>query len=226
MGTLPALARFAAMTLSTLDDLFARGLRHLHAAHHQGAKQTAINHELAHAPKLRSALRTGLTQNSKQIERLEKAFASVGLPVIGDPDRAMAGIADDNNVVIARMSRSPELDQELIRTGQVAAHFYLANYGTMRAYARSLGHRRAAKLLEKTIDEQSTVDEAFTKLAETLRRSTTSKVARGLGVATALGLAAAGAVAAAQAATASDRATSKPRLPRKLQPPVTIEITD
>lgn len=191
-------ARFAHMTLTTLDELFARGLRHLHAAHHQGANQTSTNHEIAFDPKLRRALRAGITENLQQVERLEKVFAAVGLPVLGDPDRAMQGIVDDNNVVIGRMTRSRELDQELIRSGQLAAHFYLANYGTMRAYAHALGHRRAAKLLGKTLEETGRVDEAFTKLATVLRRRTTGKIVKGLGITAALGLATAGALAQAQ----------------------------
>ena len=185
------------MKLTSLDDLFARGLRHLHAAHHQGAAQTSINHEHAHDAKLKKALQAGSAQSLTQAERLEAVFKSVDLPVAGDPDRVMQGMCDDNNAVIARMDRSRQLDQDIIRSGQLAMHYYIATYGTLRAYAQALGHRRAAKLLGKTLDEVSAVDEAYTKLAATLRKSTTSKIVQALGVTTAIGFAGAGALALA-----------------------------
>ncbi len=155
--------------MTSLDDLLRRGLRRLYAAHGQGAQQMTVNLAAATAPALRRALEAGIKQNKVQTERVERAFNLLKLPVAGEHDHAMAGLCEDNNLAIRELPRSPELDQELIRSGQLAAHFYLANYGTLRGYALALGERKAAKLLDKTLDEFGRVDKRYTKLADRLR---------------------------------------------------------
>ena len=57
-----------------------------------------------------------------------------------------------------------------IMLGQLAAHFYLASYGTMRSYALAMGNAEAAALLKRTLDETGRVDRAFSALARTLIR--------------------------------------------------------
>ena len=155
--------------MTSLDDLLRRALRRLYAAHGQGAQQMTVDLSAASAGALRRALQAGMTQNTRQIERLERVFNLLKLPVAGEHDAVMAGVSEDGNAAIREIARSPELDQEIIRGGQLAAHVYLANYGTARGYAEALGERKAAKLLQKTLDEFGRVDRRYTKLADKLR---------------------------------------------------------
>lgn len=156
--------------MDTIEDLLARGLRRLHAAHHQGARQAAANDDLATSSALKRALRSGAAEHEAQAERLEKVFEKLRLAVGSEADAVMEGIVADNEAANRALSPSPELDQELIRSCQLAAHYYLANYGTMRAYAQGMGHRRAARLLGRTIDETARADERLTRLAVRLQR--------------------------------------------------------
>jgi hypothetical protein len=59
-------------------------------------------------------------------------------------------------------------------TGQVAAHFYIARYGTLRSAAHALGHAKAVKLLERTLVETRAIDRAFTQLYDHLLARRTS----------------------------------------------------
>ncbi len=200
--------------MTSTDDLLRRGLRRLYSAHGQGLRQINVNLQAASATPLRRALEIAIKQDRRQTERLEKVFNLLKLPVAGEHDHVMAGIAEDNNAAIRAVTRSPELDQELIRAGQLAAHYYLASYGTMRDQATASGERKAAKLLQKTLDEFGRVDRRYTKLADKLRaRSATGGVKDAAKV-----LAAAGAVAGTWAWLNRDKADGRALVAHPHQP--------
>ena len=159
------------MPTSGLHELFARELRFLYSAHQQGAKQASANIGTSTHPKLKRMLAAGVQMNKKQSKRLEKVFASANLVPSPRHDRAMGGIAEANTAMTAETGNPSERDLINIAQGQVAAHFYLAKYGTVRAYARSLGLNRAAALLSKTLDETAQVDTRFTQLAREIVRT-------------------------------------------------------
>ena len=195
------------MISGTLGTLFTDGLQYLHGAHHQGAKQAAANVRTSTSPKLRSLLRSGAKRNLAQARRLEKVFKVAGLRPDGRQDPAMQGIVEANQALVGQAPDGVARDLVNIASGQVAAHFYLATYGTLRSYARLLGNRKAARLLGRTLNETGAVDRTFTKLARRLSRGSGSadhgRAAAGRGrrpVATVMAMA--GGIALAALATA------------------------
>jgi ferritin-like metal-binding protein YciE len=44
-------------------------------------------------------------------------------------------------------------------------HYEIAGYGCVRTYAERLGHQKAARLLQKTLDEEGATDKSLTQLA-------------------------------------------------------------
>ena len=158
------------MISGTIGTLFTDGLQYLHGAHQQGAKQAAANVRASTSPKLRAMLRNGAKRNRAQARRLEKVFKVAGLRPDGRKDPAMQGIMDANDALVAQAPDPVARDLVNIASGQVAAHFYLATYGTLRSYAQLLGHRKAARLLGKTLGETGSLDRTFTRLPRRLSR--------------------------------------------------------
>jgi ferritin-like metal-binding protein YciE len=58
------------------------------------------------------------------------------------------------------------MDACLIASGQRAEHYEMAAYGTLVAWANSMGHSRAAQLLRQTLNEEKAADKKLTSLAE------------------------------------------------------------
>jgi hypothetical protein len=58
------------------------------------------------------------------------------------------------------------MDACLIAAGQRAEHYEMAAYGTLVAWARGMGHERAANLLQETLDEEKAADKKLTSIAE------------------------------------------------------------
>jgi ferritin-like metal-binding protein YciE len=58
------------------------------------------------------------------------------------------------------------LDAGLIAAAQKVEHYEIAGYGTARAWANRLGFNQAARLLQETLEEESTANEKLTRIAE------------------------------------------------------------
>ncbi len=153
---------------SSVRQLLIRGLTKLYAAHRQGAGQAAENSELAHSAELKEQLKTGTQVNLDQRSRLEGVFRALDLAPEESMDQAMQGIIDDNKVANAEAATPLALDLVLIDSGQIAAHFYMARYGTLHSYAETIGNAEAAQLLKKTLDETLSFDNQCTRLAHKL----------------------------------------------------------
>ena len=63
---------------------------------------------------------------------------------------------DDKNV----------LDAALIAAAQSVEHYEIARYGTLIAWAKSLGRDDCARILNETLAEEKAADEMFTQVAE------------------------------------------------------------
>jgi len=70
---------------------------------------------------------------------------------------------------------SNALDAGLIAAGQAVEHYEMSRYGTLRTWARQLGMRDAAKLLEQTLSEEKKTDQLLTDLAEAVANSKAGK---------------------------------------------------
>lgn len=150
--------------MSGKRQLFEDGLNLLHGAHRQGAAQAMRNDDKATLPKLKKMLRDGSKQNIAQLKRLDQVFDLIGVRPDPKNDPAMQGICDINESEMAKHEDAADRDLLAIEYGQVAAHFYIARYGTLRSAAHALGHAEAVKLLERTLAETRAIDRAFTQL--------------------------------------------------------------
>ncbi len=64
-----------------------------------------------------------------------------------------------------------DMDPEVMDAAHNAAaqrveHYEIAGYGTVRSYARLLGEKEDARLLQQTLDEEGEADQKLTQLAE------------------------------------------------------------
>ena len=58
------------------------------------------------------------------------------------------------------------MDAVLIAAGQRAEHYEMAAYGTLIAWAESMGHTEALGLLQEILEEEKAADQKLTSLAE------------------------------------------------------------
>ena len=149
---------------------FVGGLGLLYGAHHQSARATAATVRASTSPLLRRMLRAGAKHNVRQAERLEDVFALLRLAPRRTSDPVMGAITDASDAGIAAARDPAARDLAIIAYGQLAAHFYISNYGTLRGAAEVLDYHAAVSLLQKTLDETYKLDMEFSRLAGRLAR--------------------------------------------------------
>ena len=122
--------------------------------------------EAATNPQLPQTFETHLEETHGQIEWLEQVFASLDEKVRGKHCDGIGGIIDEGKSVMEEDFDEVTMDGCLIAAGQRAEHYEMAAYGTLVAWARTMGDGDAATLLQQTLDEEKTADEKLSGLAE------------------------------------------------------------
>ena len=153
-------------TQQTLQDAFIDELRDVYDAEKQLIKALPKMAKAANSLELKDAFESHLEETKGQVTRLEQVFASLDEEVQGKHCDGIEGILEEGDAIMAEDFETMAMDACLIAAGQRAEHYEMAAYGTLVAWARSLGHAEAAELLEETLNEEKLADEKLTALAE------------------------------------------------------------
>ncbi|WP_394773083.1 ferritin-like domain-containing protein [Flavobacterium sp.] len=97
-----------------------------------------------------------VTQN--QVARLEQVFEIVGEKAEGKKCEAMAGLLKEGDSILEETVPGAVRDAGIIAASQKIEHYEIATYGTLVAFAKTLGENDAAKLLTQTLAEEKEAD--------------------------------------------------------------------
>ncbi|HEX4484897.1 MAG TPA: ferritin-like domain-containing protein [Terriglobales bacterium] len=150
----------------TLHDAFIDELRDAYDAEKQLTKALPKMEKAATSEELRTAFEDHLKETQGHVARLEQVFASIDEKVRGKHCDGIAGIIEEGKNVMEEDFDEVTMDACLIAGGQRAEHYEMAAYGTLVAWAKSMGHDEAAQLLEETLKEEKAADEKLTSIAE------------------------------------------------------------
>jgi len=151
---------------TTFHDAFIDELRDTYDAEKQLTKALPKLAKAASNPKLREAFESHLEETQGQIARLEQVFESLDEKVRGKHCDGIAGIIQEGKSIMEEDFDDTTMDACLIAAGQRAEHYEMAAYGTLVAWAQTMGHAEAAKLLQQTLDEEKAADKKLSGLAE------------------------------------------------------------
>jgi ferritin-like metal-binding protein YciE len=116
---------------------------------------------------LRSAFESHLEETRNHVKRLEDVFVLLGVKAGGKACDGIAGIIKEGSRLIEMRELDGAVrDAALIASAQKAEHYEMAGYGTVAAWARTLGLTEIADSLEQTLEEEKAADQALNDLAE------------------------------------------------------------
>ena len=156
-----------ASKMATLEDLYTDLLKDLYSAEKQLVKALPKMAKNAQSPDLQKAFQEHLRQTEGQVDRIERIFSEMGGSPRGKKCVGMEGLVEEGNELLQEDVEPDVLDAGLIAAAQKVEHYEIAGYGTARAWAQRLGYDKAARLLQETLEEESTANEKLTKIAET-----------------------------------------------------------
>jgi ferritin-like metal-binding protein YciE len=152
--------------LNTLQDLFIEQLQDLYDAEQRLTKALPMMAAAAHDAGLKEAFQQHLRETQNQVKRLEKVFQLLNKKATSKTCEAMKGLVSEGEEAIDAKGDPEVKDAALIAAAQRVEHYEIAAYGTVRTFARRLGQREAARLLEETLNEEKMTDQKLTQLAE------------------------------------------------------------
>ena len=119
----------------------------------------------ASEPKLVMALEEHLAVTEGQVQRLEQVFELLGETARGKKCEAMEGLVKEAEGVMEETEQGPVRDAGIISAAQKVEHYEIASYGTLVAFAKTLGEDEVAGLLEQTLAEEKEADVTLTETA-------------------------------------------------------------
>ena len=150
----------------SLTDLFLDTLKDIYFAEKKILSALPKMAKAAQSDKLRAAFEKHQAETEGQVERLEQVFAAIGEIAKGKTCDAIMGILDEGKEIMDEYKGMPALDAGLLAAAQAVEHYEISRYGTLCAWAETLGHEKAKTLLGETLEEEEATDEALSELAE------------------------------------------------------------
>ena len=148
-----------------LRGLFEGGLKDLYWAEKTLSKSLPRMVENASSPELVRTLKNQLTETEEHVSRLEQMFKTVGIKPTAKKCEAMEGLLKESEGIMKGTKMGVVRDAGIIAAGQKMKHYEIATYGTLHAFAQTLGEDHAANLLAMTLEEEKKIDVALTKIA-------------------------------------------------------------
>jgi len=152
--------------MKTMEDLFYALLQDVYYAEKQLLKTLPKLAKKAANDQLEAAFLEHRDQTEGHIERLEKAFEMIGKKAKGKKCDAILGIIAEGEEVLKEAKDDEIRDAGMIGAAQAAEHYEIARYGTLCAWAKTIGKPEIARQLHQTLEEEKQTDERLSKIAK------------------------------------------------------------
>lgn len=148
-----------------LRDLFEGGLKDIYWAEQVLTKTLPNMVKNATSPELVNSLKSQLNESKEHVSRLEKIFEVTGMKPTAKKCDAIQGILKEADGLIKETDIGVVRDAGIIAAEQKVKHYEIATYGTLHAFAKTLGENKAANLLAMTLDDKKKTDATLTGIA-------------------------------------------------------------
>lgn len=156
------------MQSSPLHKFFVSALKDVYYAENAIIEALGKMQEAATTEELKEAFEDHQLLTQKHVSRLEKVFKLINETPEKKECKAIKGIIEEGEEIIKSTEEgSMTRDAALIIAAQKVEHYEIATYGGLAQLAITMGHDKAADLLEKTLQEEEDTDYELTEIAET-----------------------------------------------------------
>lgn len=152
------------MNSDALKTLIAQGLAAMKAGGQVAAAAVNEIQNDARHPDLKAALDQGNETARQWAQRIDQALREVG----GDGEQknpVVESLYEVSRMIRRQAPDDTSRDLGIIANGQLALHYWIAAFGTMRTYASQLGLSETAQLMQTSLDEAKKADDLHTKIA-------------------------------------------------------------
>ncbi len=151
--------------MKTLSDAFEHTLKDVYFAENAVVKALLEASGAAAHKDLKEALKHHSVETKNDVEILRAVFKSIGKKAEGEKCAAIEGLIDECQGVVAEAEGATARDASIIGCCQAIEHYEIARFGTLRAWAKALGHEEAHGLLTGILDDHKGADHRLSSLA-------------------------------------------------------------
>jgi ferritin-like metal-binding protein YciE len=161
--------------IENMDDLLLHGVMDIYYAENQIIKSLPKLIDKATNRDLSKGLRDHLEETKGQVKRLEQVFKKLGREPKGVQCPAIDGLISEADEVAGEVADKDVLDAAIVGSAQAVEHYEIARYGTLIAWAETLGHDDIIRLLNTNLKEEKAADKKLSTVA--LRKGVNRKAA-------------------------------------------------
>ena len=154
------------MEESKLMKLFENELKDIYWVEKALVKAIPKMTKKATAAELVEGLEKHLEETEGHVEKVERVFNVLGKKPIGKKCEAMDGILTEGEEIMKQCDEGAMRDAGIISAAQKVEHYEIASYGTLCAFAKTLGNDEVASILEEILEEEKNADKSLTEIAE------------------------------------------------------------
>ena len=151
--------------IQTMDDLLLHGLQDIYYAENQIVKSLPGLIDKATNRALSKGLKDHLEETKNQIARLDQVFQKLGERPQGVKCPAIDGLISEADEVAGEVADKEVLDAAIVGAAQSVEHYEIARYGTLIAWAESLGRDDVIRLLTTNLNEEKAADRKLSTVA-------------------------------------------------------------
>ncbi|MBP4142018.1 ferritin-like domain-containing protein [Flavobacterium sp. P4023] len=148
-----------------LRELFVDSLKDIYWAEKALTKALPKMQKNATNENLIAAIEDHLDVTNTQVDRLEQVFKIIGEKAVAKKCDAMDGLIKEGASIMEETEIGAVRDAGIIAASQKIEHYEIATYGTLVAFAKTLGEDQAAELLSVTLAEEKEADVTLTEAA-------------------------------------------------------------
>ena len=154
------------MDMNNLRDVYFDQLKDMHSAEKQLTEALPKMLDKASSPELRRAIQEHLAVTERQLARVARLLESNNVNAGGKKCKAMEGLIEEATEIMKKDGDSDAIDAGMIAAAQKVEHYEIASYGTLVAWAKTIGANNDASTLQEILDEEYMADRTLTGIAE------------------------------------------------------------
>jgi ferritin-like metal-binding protein YciE len=151
--------------IETMDDLLLHGLEEVYYAENQIVKSLPKLIGKATNRDLSKGLKDHLEETKNQVARLDQVFKKLGEKPQAVKCPAIDGLISEADEVAGEVADKDVLDAAIVGSAQAVEHYEIARYGTLIAWAESLGRDDIIRLLNTSLNEEKAADKKLSTVA-------------------------------------------------------------
>jgi len=148
-----------------LKELFVDSLKDIYWAEKALLKALPKMAKNATTANLVEGINNHIAETEEQVSRLEQVFEIIGKKAVAKKCEAMDGLIKEGQDIMESTEQGPVRDAGIIAASQKIEHYEIATYGTLCAFAKTLGMDDVADILHTTLEEEKQADITLTEAA-------------------------------------------------------------